>query len=135
MRASGAHRSSRSNYGAGTTGTSPFVPAPHSVLGTYGRNCDLAFEVDRIDEEAFEGWSVVAVGKAHIIDDLDEINYIRLSVATPAQASPHVLVTVLVTGTTAYACHGPRATSLKLHRSGYTLRRSLLPSWLSPGLE
>ena len=56
-----------------------FRTTPYSVLGTFGWNCELAFEIDHIDEEAREGWSVVAVGKAHIIDDVDEITQIRLT--------------------------------------------------------
>jgi uncharacterized protein len=56
-----------------------FRTAPYSVLGTYAWDCDLAFEVDHIDEEAREGWSVVAVRKAHIIEDRDEVNDIRLT--------------------------------------------------------
>lgn len=49
------------------------------MLGSYAWDCDLAFEVDHIDEEAREGWSVVAVGEAHIIEDRDEVNDIRLT--------------------------------------------------------
>ncbi len=50
---------------------------PYSELGTYGWNTDLAFEVDHIDYEKHQGWSVVAVGRGEIIDDADELQDIR----------------------------------------------------------
>jgi nitroimidazol reductase NimA-like FMN-containing flavoprotein (pyridoxamine 5'-phosphate oxidase superfamily) len=36
----------------------------YSILGTYGRNAMLAFEVDHLDHEHHVGWSVVARGRA-----------------------------------------------------------------------
>ena len=36
----------------------------YSLLGTYGRNAMLAFEVDDVDHDRHVGWSVVARGRA-----------------------------------------------------------------------
>jgi nitroimidazol reductase NimA-like FMN-containing flavoprotein (pyridoxamine 5'-phosphate oxidase superfamily) len=54
-----------------------FRTAPYSELSTYGWNTDLAFEVDHLDFETHQGWSVVAVGRAHVVDDPDEVQRIR----------------------------------------------------------
>jgi nitroimidazol reductase NimA-like FMN-containing flavoprotein (pyridoxamine 5'-phosphate oxidase superfamily) len=54
-----------------------FRTAPYSELSTYGWNTDLAFEVDRLDYETHQGWSVVAIGRAHVVDDPDEVQRIR----------------------------------------------------------
>ena len=54
-----------------------FRTSPYSLLGTYARNTNLAFEVDRVDEETHQGWSVVAVGRANMVEDLDELREIK----------------------------------------------------------
>jgi nitroimidazol reductase NimA-like FMN-containing flavoprotein (pyridoxamine 5'-phosphate oxidase superfamily) len=54
-----------------------FRTAPYSELSTYGWDTDLAFEVDDLDYETHQGWSVVAVGRAHVVSDLDEVQRIR----------------------------------------------------------
>jgi nitroimidazol reductase NimA-like FMN-containing flavoprotein (pyridoxamine 5'-phosphate oxidase superfamily) len=54
-----------------------FRTAPYSELSTYGWDTDLAFEVDELDLSAHQGWSVVAIGRAHIVDDPDEVQRIR----------------------------------------------------------
>ncbi len=46
---------------------------PYSVLGTYGRNTLVAFEVDDLDEEAHLGWSVVARGRCNAVLDPSDI--------------------------------------------------------------
>jgi nitroimidazol reductase NimA-like FMN-containing flavoprotein (pyridoxamine 5'-phosphate oxidase superfamily) len=51
--------------------------SPYSVLGTYGRNAMLAFEVDHIDHERHVGWSVVARGRGWAESDPAEITRIR----------------------------------------------------------
>ena len=51
--------------------------SPYSVLGTYGRDTTLAFEVDHLDYERQRGWSVVARGRAEAVHDSDEIERIR----------------------------------------------------------
>ncbi|HLN76754.1 MAG TPA: pyridoxamine 5'-phosphate oxidase family protein [Nocardioidaceae bacterium] len=54
-----------------------FRTTPYSELGTYGWNTDLAFEIDQIDYEKHQGWSVVAIGRASLVEDPDELNAIR----------------------------------------------------------
>jgi nitroimidazol reductase NimA-like FMN-containing flavoprotein (pyridoxamine 5'-phosphate oxidase superfamily) len=53
-----------------------FRTTPCSVLGTYGWAGEIAFEVDRLDMDRHEGWSVVAVGRG-MVDDIDELEEIR----------------------------------------------------------
>ena len=54
-----------------------FRTTPYSLLGTYGRNAQLAFEVDHFDYEQHRGWSVVARGRGDAISDAAEIQRIR----------------------------------------------------------
>jgi uncharacterized protein len=54
-----------------------FRTAPYSELGTYGPGAELAFEVDRLDYEKHQGWSVVVLGRAHVVQDQDEVADIR----------------------------------------------------------
>lgn len=54
-----------------------FRTAPYSELSTYGWNVELAFETDHIDPEDQVGWSVVAVGRAHVVEDAEEVQEIR----------------------------------------------------------
>ena len=49
---------------------------PYSVLGTYGRNTLVAFEVDELDEAEERGWSVVARGRCNAVMDPSEIRRI-----------------------------------------------------------
>ena len=49
----------------------------YSILGTYGRNAMLAFEVDHLDYERHVGWSVVARGRGWAESDPDEVTRIR----------------------------------------------------------
>lgn len=49
----------------------------YSILGTYGREATLAFEVDRFDEQHERGWSVVARGRAEVITDQAALGHIR----------------------------------------------------------
>lgn len=49
----------------------------YSVLGTYGRNAMLAFEIDHVDHERHVGWSVVARGRGWAEVEPDEITRIR----------------------------------------------------------
>ncbi|MGH3329985.1 MAG: pyridoxamine 5'-phosphate oxidase family protein, partial [Nocardioidaceae bacterium] len=46
-----------------------FRTTPYSELGTYGWNTDLAFEIDHLDYEKHQGWSVVAIGRAELVED------------------------------------------------------------------
>ena len=56
-----------------------FRTTAYSELGTYGRDAELAFEIDQLDYETHLGWSVVAVGMAHVVEDADELMDIRES--------------------------------------------------------
>lgn len=51
--------------------------SPYSVLGTYGGNAMLAFEVDHVDYERRHGWSVVARGRGALVQNDDEVAAIR----------------------------------------------------------
>jgi nitroimidazol reductase NimA-like FMN-containing flavoprotein (pyridoxamine 5'-phosphate oxidase superfamily) len=51
--------------------------SPYSVLGTYGRDSMLAFEVDQFDHERQHGWSVVARGRGEVVVDPGELEHIR----------------------------------------------------------
>jgi len=42
---------------------------PYSELGTYGWNNEVAFEIDHLDHSTHSGWSVVAVGRAELVED------------------------------------------------------------------
>lgn len=46
-----------------------FRTAPYTVLGTHGRGAQLAFEVDQLDHGTRTGWSVVAVGRAAVVEN------------------------------------------------------------------
>jgi nitroimidazol reductase NimA-like FMN-containing flavoprotein (pyridoxamine 5'-phosphate oxidase superfamily) len=64
------------NYAA--TGESILLrTTPYSLLGTYGRDTMLAFEIDQFDYEAERGWSVMVRGRADIVDDADELEEIN----------------------------------------------------------
>lgn len=54
-----------------------FRTAPYSELGTYGWNTELAFEIDHLDYERHQGWSVVAYGRGALVEDPDEVADIR----------------------------------------------------------
>ncbi len=47
---------------------------PYSLLGTYGRDSMLAFEVDHIEHARQRGWSVVVRGRAEQVEDPTELN-------------------------------------------------------------
>lgn len=51
--------------------------SPYSVLGTYGRDTTLAFEIDHFDHANQRGWSVVARGRADVVHDQAELDHIR----------------------------------------------------------
>lgn len=56
-----------------------FRSAPYSQLSTYGWNTELAFEVDHIDVDTELGWSVVACGRARVIEDPNEVRQIQVT--------------------------------------------------------
>ena len=49
-----------------------FRTGPYTELSTYGWNVDLAFEIDHLDFDSHLGWSVVALGRAHVVEDPEE---------------------------------------------------------------
>ncbi len=51
--------------------------SPYSLLGTYGRDSMLAFEVDQFDHDRQRGWSVVARGRAEVVGEPAELEHIR----------------------------------------------------------
>lgn len=51
--------------------------SPYSLLGTYGRDNTVAFEIDQFDHEYHRGWSVVARGRAEFVTDTTELDHIR----------------------------------------------------------
>ena len=58
--------------------------SPYSVLGTYGRDAVLAFEVDQFDHENQRGWSVVARGRAEVVTEPADLDHIRADVGAAA---------------------------------------------------
>lgn len=54
-----------------------FRTTPYSVLGTYGRDNVIAFELDHFDYDRHEGWSVVVRGRAEVVSDPDEVREIK----------------------------------------------------------
>lgn len=50
-----------------------FRTSPYGVLGRFARGSVLAFEVDHIDYERHESWSVVARGRCAFIEDPHQI--------------------------------------------------------------
>ena len=51
--------------------------SPYSLLGTHGRDGIVAFEIDYFDYTYRRGWSVVARGRAEVVNDPDELQHIR----------------------------------------------------------
>ena len=64
------------NYSV-TDGAVVIRTSPYSILGTYGRHQMVALEVDHVDDETREGWSVLVRGRASMIADPDKIDRIR----------------------------------------------------------
>ena len=50
-----------------------FRTLPYGVIANNAHLVDVAFEVDSLDEGMHEGWSVLAVGRSHRIEDPDEV--------------------------------------------------------------
>lgn len=58
-------------------GTIIIRTSPYSLLGTYGRDTTLAFEIDGFDTASERGWSVMARGRAQAVTDRLELDRIR----------------------------------------------------------
>ena len=54
-----------------------FRTMPFSLLGSYGWGMDVAVEVDALDKATREGVSVVAVGRARLVEDPQELAQIH----------------------------------------------------------
>lgn len=54
-----------------------FRTVADSELGIYGEGADAVFEIDEIDHEAEQGWSVVAFGRLERPSEEDEVWDIR----------------------------------------------------------
>lgn len=50
---------------------------PYSLLGTYGRDAVLAFEIDGFDRGRRRGWSVLARGRGEVVEDHAELAHLR----------------------------------------------------------
>ena len=66
-----------------------FQTSPYSLLGTYGRNAQLAFEVDYFDYPDHRGWSVVARGRGDTISDPSDVQRVREQWAPRPWADGH----------------------------------------------
>ena len=53
-----------------------FRTAPDTLLALYA-NAQVSFEVDRLDEELREGWSVLVQGHAHKVTDEREVKHVE----------------------------------------------------------
>ena len=54
-----------------------FRTSRHSLLGSCTWGVDVAFEVDHVDLDARQGWSVVIKGCAHIVDNPEDEDRLR----------------------------------------------------------
>jgi uncharacterized protein len=68
----------------------------YSLLGTYGRNEQLCFEVDQFDHDLERGWSVVVRGRASFVDDSNELAEISRTWTSPpwAAGQRHLIVRI-----------------------------------------
>jgi len=55
-----------------------FRTLPNKILGTYAWDSAITFEIDHVDHENQRGWSVLAVGRGHRVDDSQELPAFRL---------------------------------------------------------
>jgi uncharacterized protein len=56
-----------------------FRTSPYSEMTRHGWDSELAFEVDELDHATFQGSSVVARGRGHVVEDPDEVADIQAS--------------------------------------------------------
>ena len=54
-----------------------FRTLPYGIVANNAHDVDVAFEVDSLDEERHEGWSVLATGHSTRIQDPGEVHMIR----------------------------------------------------------
>lgn len=78
-----------------------FRTSPYSVVGTFGRNSMLAFEVDHIDPDEKYSWSIVVRGRCQWVDNPDTIASIEASGTAPwASGSRHLYLRLPMTDIT-----------------------------------
>lgn len=51
--------------------------APYSELGTYAAGVEGVFEIDDLDRESHQGWSVIARGTIEVVENPEDIAEIR----------------------------------------------------------
>ncbi len=54
-----------------------FRTLPYGEIANNVVDAEVAFEVDELDEDLRRGWSVMAAGRCHRIEDPDEVQRIR----------------------------------------------------------
>jgi len=54
-----------------------FRTLPYGVIANNAHEADVAFEVDSLDATMQEGWSVLATGRSHRIEDPDDVRVVR----------------------------------------------------------
>jgi uncharacterized protein len=54
-----------------------FRTLPYGVVANNAHGVDVAFEVDSLDDERHQGWSVLATGRSSRIEDPGEVRMIR----------------------------------------------------------
>ncbi len=54
-----------------------FRTTPYSELGTYARDADVAVEMDHLADDLSDGWSVLVIGRATMVEDPAEVQRIR----------------------------------------------------------
>lgn len=50
---------------------------PYGSIANNAHQAEVAFEVDRVDEQRHSGWSVLAAGTARRLEDPDEVKAVR----------------------------------------------------------
>ena len=56
-----------------------FRTLPYGVIANHAHGADVAFEVDDLEEETENGWSVLALGRCNRIEDPTEVRMVRES--------------------------------------------------------
>lgn len=64
-----------------------FRTSPFSMLAANVPDALVAFEVDHLDEASHRGWSVLARGRAHVIEDPEELQRVQ-RLAPPSPWAP-----------------------------------------------
>lgn len=65
---------------------------PYSLVGTYGRDALVAFEIDGFDHERQRGWSVLVRGRTSVVNDVEELERIHSSWPRPWASGQRNLV-------------------------------------------